>query len=105
MRKIDQKQRKYLNQQFELLETSSFQKYKLLQIKNTNNRLENHELTEFCEKIKKIYKKCFHNSPEPSLKDLVKWIKSNTNKEKENKLEVTRATADKTGNTVQMEWT
>ena len=108
MKKIDQKQRQYLNQQFENLENSSFQKYKLLQIKNTNNRLENHELTDFCQKVKKIYKKSVPESPEPSFRDLVKWIKANCGKEKEKEKEgrmnVTRMTADRT-NTVEMPWT
>ena len=73
------KQKKYLEEQFQNLEHSSFQKYKLLEIKNTAKRIENHELSQFCEKIKKIYKK-YNEQKEPSLNDVVKWIKTTTAK-------------------------
>ena len=72
---ISMKQKKYLDDQFQNLENSSFQKYKLLEIKNTVNRIENHELAEFCEKMKKMYKKETEQK-EPSLKDMIKWVKN-----------------------------
>lgn len=73
---LDHKQKKHLDSHFERLETSALQKYKVLQIRNTNNRIENHELVEFVEKVKKMYRKAVSEQDEPSLKDLVKWVRS-----------------------------
>ena len=47
-----------------------------MEIKNRVNRLENHDLTSFTEKLKKVYASCSENKEEPSLKDLVKWVKT-----------------------------
>jgi hypothetical protein len=41
---LSHKQKEYLEGKFKELETSSFQKYKLLEIRNTAHRIENHEL-------------------------------------------------------------
>lgn len=57
MNQLSQHQLKFIESQIHALEASSFQKYKLLEIKNTVNRIEHHELMEFCEKIKKVFKK------------------------------------------------
>jgi hypothetical protein len=55
-------------------------------------------LAEFSDKIKKIYKKNTVESQDPSLKDLVKWVRSMALKDKENETKMGKKTDD-TGST------
>lgn len=57
------------------METSAFEKYRLLEVKNRVGRIENHELNAFLDKLKKNYFAYTHSTQQPSLKDLTKWVR------------------------------
>lgn len=42
IRRLEEKQKKFIGDKIEELQNSSFQKYKALEVKNTANRIENH---------------------------------------------------------------
>ena len=47
----------------------------MLETKHTAGRIENHELLEFVNKMKKLYKKSI-GGREPSLQDVHKWVRA-----------------------------
>jgi hypothetical protein len=82
----------------------------VLALRNAARGVENHELVQFVDKVKKLYVKST-GEQEPSLKVLLKWVKGYVQlpKQKENelaesksvlgKLSVTKSTCWKMGNT------
>jgi hypothetical protein len=74
--RVTREQRLFLESKFSQLETSAFEKYRLLEVKNRVGRIENHELHAFLDKLKKNYFAHTHATQQPSLKDLSKWVRA-----------------------------